>query len=160
MLRRLSTIGVLFCALVVPGLSQGRNGSGVGRISVSDKQDSACQPKRGSAFSLDTLRDLYICVSTDGLAGSEMKVTLILSDGNVYQVMTLPLDSEAGRSRSGGRFGVNGVVTKLPVAGTFITQYNLMGVWSVEVSINGRLIDRENFTLQGARVRDSHEREQ
>jgi hypothetical protein len=39
------------------------------------------------------------------------------------------------------------VTTLLPVAGTFITQYNMAGVWTVKVSLNGEVIGQDTFEL-------------
>jgi len=33
------------------------------------------------------------------------------------------------------------------VAGTYITQYNLAGPWTVKISLNGRPINQDYFTL-------------
>jgi hypothetical protein len=39
------------------------------------------------------------------------------------------------------------VTAALPVSGTFITQYRLAGVWTVQVGLDGRRIDHNNFEL-------------
>jgi hypothetical protein len=33
------------------------------------------------------------------------------------------------------------------VAGTYITQYNLAGQWTMKISLNGQPIDQGDFTL-------------
>ena len=43
--------------------------------------------------------------------------------------------------------GLTLVTTKLPVAGTFITQYTLAGVWTVQVALDGNQVAREYFEL-------------
>ncbi len=47
-------------------------------------------------------------------------------------------------------WGANGrvlVTAMLPVAGTFITQYNLAGSWTVRVALNGQVVGRDTFEL-------------
>jgi hypothetical protein len=39
------------------------------------------------------------------------------------------------------------VVATLPVAGTYITQHNLVGLWTVKISLNGRPVDEDHFIL-------------
>src|SRR3989442_1307847 len=47
-------------------------------------------------------------------------------------------------------WGANGrvlVTAMLPVAGTFITQYNLAGPWTVRVALNGQVVGKDTFEL-------------
>jgi hypothetical protein len=57
--------------------------------------------------------------------------------GRPYQVL------RAGWARPGEAV----VVATLPVAGTYITQYNLAGQWTMKISLNGQPIDQGDFTL-------------
>jgi len=40
------------------------------------------------------------------------------------------------------------LVATLPVAGTYISQHNLVGTWTVKISLNGRPVDSDQFTLR------------
>jgi len=119
---------------------------------------------RGRDFVLQDLRDLYVCVAWWGLAGTySAQLTFLLPDGNVYQTMTLAfVTPEApatvqtvevdGRQqevkRAGrGRQGEALVVAMLPVAGTYISQYNFVGLWTVKVALNGQPVDQDSFVL-------------
>ena len=128
-------------------------------------EDSAtvCQPGPHE-FMLNELRQLYVCVVWAGLAGTySAQLTFVSPDGHVYQTMTLAfVTPEApatvavveteGRhhevTRAGWRHrGETVVVAALPVAGTYITQHNLTGFWTVKVALNGRLVDQDHFIL-------------
>ena len=39
------------------------------------------------------------------------------------------------------------VVATLPVAGTYITQHNLAGLWTVKISLNGKPVNEDHFVL-------------
>ena len=84
-------------------------------------------------------------------------------DGHVYQTMTQAFVTPEARAtvatvevqgqqhgvkRAGwGRKGESVVVATLPVAGTYITQHNLTGLWTVKISLNGRPVDEDHFVL-------------
>ena len=46
-----------------------------------------------------------------------------------------------------GRQGETVLVATLPVAGTYITQHDLAGYWTVKISLNGRPVDQDHFIL-------------
>lgn len=48
--------------------------------------------------------------------------------------------------------GDGAVITVLPVAGTFITQHNLVGTWTVRVLLDGQLALTANFRLKKQEV--------
>src|SRR6266850_2006708 len=120
-------------------------------------EGSACQPGERQ-FGLNDVPDLYVCVVLGGLTGKHVaQVTFLLPDGHVYQTMTAPfmtIDTPAttdpmveveGRRLEAKRagWGANGdvmVTLPLPVAGTFITQYSLAGLWTVRVAVDGMTI--------------------
>lgn len=137
-------------------------------VHFGDQAKHACRPHGArfseSSFFLDELRDLYICVIWHDLAGTYVEqLTFILPDGNLYQVLTVPFVTpgasgpaevevdgrlfEVIEARWVGK-GETGVVTVLPVAGTYITQRSLVGRWTVGVSLNGRLIGQLPLTLK------------
>jgi hypothetical protein len=40
------------------------------------------------------------------------------------------------------------LVATLPVAGTYITQHNLVGLWTVKISLDGRPVDEGTVVLR------------
>lgn len=128
-----------------------------------DSEESACR-SRHKVFSLDEIRNLYICTIWRGLMGTYVEhVAFMTPDGNIYQVLTLPFTTPglhgpeevevAGRRhkvRRAKKFGEEEteVLAILPVAGTYITQYNLSGRWTVKVSLDGQLIEQERVILK------------
>jgi hypothetical protein len=133
----------------------------VSRILFGKSQETACQPGQRDFF-LEEVRDLYVCVAWRGLAGTYVeRLAFIAPDSNVYQALTVAFTTPGVRASvdaveiegqqhqvTGSALGASGetlVLTSLPVAGTFITQQNLVGLWRVEVSLNGQLIDRGDF---------------
>ncbi len=140
------------------------NGGQVREVFFGTTEGSACQPG-DRAFVLADLSDLYVCVIWAGLSGKYVaKITFVLPDGNVYQTMTVPfltvdapasidpmveIDGQQVQAKRAG-WGANGeamVTVVLPVAGTFITQYSMGGLWTVRVALNGQIVDQDNFDL-------------
>ena len=136
----------------------------VSRVGFGESEQTACRRDRARDFALEELRDLYLCVAWRGLSGTHVEqLTLRTPDGAVYQTLTVPFTTpgaptpadavevegrrhevqHSGRSPRGETL----VLAVLPVAGTFITQYHLVGLWTVEVSLNGRLIATDQFSL-------------
>ena len=127
-------------------------------------EGTACQPGTRE-FALTAVPDLYVCVVWKGLSGKYAEqLTFVLPDGNVYQTMTVPFMTidmpatadptiqVAGRTLVAKRagWGANGatlVTAALPVSGTYITQYTLAGLWTVQVALDGHRIDQNNFEL-------------
>jgi hypothetical protein len=135
----------------------------VREVFFSTREDTACQPGV-RRFVLDDVRDLYVCVVWAGVAGKYAEqLTFVSPDGHVYQTLTVPF-ATADTTTAGsmieieGRrlqvkaagWGANGealVTAALPVAGTFITQRTLVGLWKVEVGLNGRPLNEDTFEL-------------
>src|SRR5205823_13408885 len=46
-----------------------------------------------------------------------------------------------------GASGTTLVTARLPVSGTFITQYSLTGLWTVQIALNGQGLDHDFFDL-------------
>jgi hypothetical protein len=107
----------------------------------------------GASFEVGKLRDLYVFVTWPNTSGTlTQTVEFYLPNGSLYlkrstnfmvrkgQPVARPLSGETlppeffTTSR-----GVPAVVTLLPVAGTYITQRNLLGTWTVRVLLNGAL---------------------
>jgi hypothetical protein len=127
-------------------------------------RNTVCQPG-GRQFILSSVDGLYVCVVWQGLAGSYAEqLTFVAPDGHVYQTVTVPFVTAGatppanGIQSEGRRFevtpagwGANGealVIGALPVAGTFIRQRALVGLWTVKVALNGgQMIEEDTFEL-------------
>jgi hypothetical protein len=116
-----------------------------------------------SSFTVGALRDLYVFVTWPNVSGDLLQtVEFYLPGGSLYmkkdtQFRVLSGGSTAlavpGATPVPAQFltssqGVPTVVTMLPVAGTYITQYNLLGNWSVRVLLNGTFVQSAQFTLK------------
>jgi hypothetical protein len=135
----------------------------VREIFISEREDSACQPG-ARQFMLEDVQGLYACVVWRGLAGAyAQQVTFVSPDGQVYQTLTQAFATAqtpaTGTVEVAGRryevkpagWGANGatlVTAALPVAGTYITRYNIAGLWTVRVSLDGQLFGQESFELR------------
>lgn len=106
-------------------------------------KNMVCQPG-GRQFTLGPEEDVYVCVIWQGLAGSYAEqLTFVAPDGHVYQTVTVPFET-AGATLSNGETLVVGA---LPVAGTFIRQRALVGLWTVKVGLNGQVLTEDSFEL-------------
>lgn len=84
--------------------------------------------RNGQHFDADHLRSLLIQVQWKTLVGVHtQRLELITPDGSVYQNLTAPVSSATGTAV---------VETRLPVAGTWITEYDLHGRWTVNVYLD------------------------
>src|SRR5881397_2951693 len=135
----------------------------VREVFFGEREETVCQPG-GREFMLENLRALQVCIVWAGLSGTYWTQLEFLSpDGHVYQTMTqafvtpeatatvgtVEVQGRPYQVRQAGwaRPGEAVVVATLPVAGTYITQYNLAGPWTVKISLNGRPINQDYFTL-------------
>jgi hypothetical protein len=146
-----------------PGAAEGAPRTQVREVSFGEREETACRPGHRD-FVLEDLRDLHVCIVWSGLAGTYWaQLTFVAPDGNVYQTMTLAFVTPdapapratvevAGRQHAVKRAGWRGrgetvVVATLPVAGTYISQHNLAGIWTVKISLNGQPVDWDTFIL-------------
>src|SRR5213083_2609318 len=130
----------------------------VREVFFGEREETVCQPG-GREFMLENLRDLQVCIVWAGLSGTYWTQLEFQSpDGHVYQTMTqafvtpeatatvgtVEVQGRPYQVRQAGwaRPGEAVVVATLPVAGTYITQYNLAGPWTVKISLNGRPINQ------------------
>src|SRR5438552_4298925 len=147
----------------VPSEIPSANQMEVREVLYSDSADTACLPGNRQ-FTLEDVRGLYVCVVWSGLAGTyAQQVTFESPDGHVYQTITSAFATAQGGATGGtlrfgerdypvqaAGWGANGrvlVTAMLPVAGTFITQYNLAGPWTVRVALNGQVVGKDTFEL-------------
>ncbi len=150
-----------------PSASSARRPSHNGQVTAvrfGTSEDTACHSD-DRQFRFEDVGDLYVCVAWTGLSGKYAEqVTFLSPDGNVYQTVTVafmtvdtpttvdPMIEVEGRrleaKRAGwGASGTTLVTARLPVSGTFITQYSLAGLWTVQVALNGRGLDHDFFDL-------------
>jgi hypothetical protein len=172
MARRVTGSVVLVAAVAValcwcPGTAKAAAPTQLAEVLVSDREQAACRPGHRD-FVLEDVRDLYACVVLPGLEGTHYaQLTFVSPDGNVYQTMTVafvtpdaPVTKQmlvvAGRAHKVKRVGwrargESAVVVTLPVAGTHIAQHNLVGLWTVKMSLNGQPLDWGDFYLHPRR---------
>lgn len=107
-------------------------------------------------FALQDLRNLYVFVTWPGLKGKHVQVVeFVLPDGHLYERKETAFKlggKKKGKKKKAKPWliksrGARGVVTVLPVAGTFITQHNLSGTWTIRVFLDGELVQLSQFTL-------------
>ena len=111
------------------------------RILFCDTPGTSCSP--ASSFSVSKLRDLNIVVNWTNLSlGNHAQILTVLhTAGGPYQSFhnSFLIDRQAGGSHS--------TSDALPVAGTWIVQRSLTGVWTAEAWLDGRVIARGSVTL-------------
>ena len=136
--RRGLFLAALGLAAALPACPQGSSGGGgasSGRAAVSfcESADPSCVP--ATDFSIASLLDLYVSVGWMGAsAGSHLQtIRFLLPDQNLYQAIETPFEVAQGSG------GTALTVQALPVAGSYITQRSLTGIWAVEVWLDGRL---------------------
>ncbi|MFZ0412210.1 MAG: hypothetical protein WA737_08295 [Candidatus Acidiferrales bacterium] len=100
-----------------------------------------CSP--AGSFSVAALRDLVITVNWSGVAPGNHAQTLelLLPGGGLLQSMKTGFKIPAG---SNGSFSA---VRVLPVAGTWISQKQETGNWSVQVALDGKPVASQSLEL-------------
>jgi len=121
-----------------------------------DSDDLQCRLKRPRPFDITDIRDLWVFVAWKDLPAGVHRQDLrfTLRRGEHYQTLTTSFSTAAlpGLAphvqipkQSQGEPTVTSV---LPVAGTWITQHTLTGIWQVEVFLDGQSITKAQFELQ------------
>jgi hypothetical protein len=98
--------------------------------------------KAGSRFTADRVNDLLVTVQWKFVEDDLVqRIHLIAPDGAVYQRMAVPIPENRKTE------------TRVPVAGTWITQHSLYGAWCVEVFLDGvpEPVARRGFVLNPSR---------
>ena len=90
-----------------------------------------------STFSLATLRDLRIIAWWNVGGAHVQRLELRAPDGSLYQRLTRPFDTRTSvvQKRGAHQRGVP-VETRLPVGGTWITEYSLVGSWRIDLYLD------------------------
>jgi hypothetical protein len=111
------------------------------QILFCDTPGTSCSP--ASSFSVSKLRDLHIVVKWSNLSlGNHEEILVVLyTDNGPYQsfhrgFLVAP--------ESNGAFSSSDA---LPVAGTWIVQRSLTGLWTVEASLDGHIVASQTVTL-------------
>jgi hypothetical protein len=152
-LARVVLLGaIVCCAMALAGCGAANVGSGPGTppvppppaaaaVSLCDNVAPGCTPS--SSFSLNSLREMGIKVAWSSVAAGNhaQKVALLLPDGHIYQVI------ETGFRIPTSPSGSFTSVQRLPIAGTFITQRSLTGMWTVQVSLDDAPMTSQTFQL-------------
>ena len=147
-MKRFATIAALFSlagwlALAGPAAAfPGNATSHVDSARVSFKAiDTRGHARGGDRFSPDDLGTLVIAVSWQTLVGVHMqRVELVTPDGSLYQSFTTEVASYDGRAL---------IETPVRVGGTWITEYQMFGDWTVNVYLDNdtTLVATGRFTL-------------
>lgn len=95
-------------------------------------------------FSLGSLRDLQVNVDWKNMPGGThtQEITFLLPNGVVYQTVS------QGFGLAEGALGSPSVSDALPVEGTYITQRELTGQWTVQVSLDGKVMAMQTVEFQ------------
>lgn len=129
------------CALQSSSADGGSPVSATAVISLCDDAVSGCPPV--TSFSLSTIRDLVIKVDWFGVSpgnhAQELKV-LLPQGGALEASQTGFLVNLAGGSEFSS-------VRKIPLAGTWVTQRQETGTWSVQVSLDGAPIASQTVEM-------------
>ena len=98
----------------------------------------------GTEFSAQSLGDLRIVVEYRDLSGINhtQRIELYSPDGSLYQRFSTAFKVAATVAKLKASDRWEPVETRLPVWGTWITQYSLFGAWLVEV-----YLDRERMPI-------------
>lgn len=143
----LLSVGMFGCALMPPSqgdspiLPTGNSAQPSAQIRFCNTPGINCVA--ATSFSISKLRDLNIVVKWSNLAtGNHAQILTVLhAAGGAYQsfhkgFMVSP--------NSNGSFSTS---ASLPVAGTWIVQRSMVGVWTVEAFLDGRVVARQSLTL-------------
>ena len=109
----------------------------IASLTFTDRMIEGQLPVAKSSFPIGTTSDLYIGIGFLGMgATTKHTIYIFAPDGSFYQRIEVPVSEEAAR-HGGARTDQNGpltvVWTSLPIAGSYITQYNLTGRWRVDL---------------------------
>lgn len=90
----------------------------------------------GEDFWGPAVRELQITVGWNVPGSHTQQLDLFTPDGALYRRFGAAFDGDA--ARFAGQGGRTAVETRLPVGGTWITEYSLFGAWRVDVYLGGQ----------------------
>lgn len=124
-------------------------------ISISDEEDRLFLTDSNSEFSINTIIDVYIGVKFIGYSGiHNIKINTYLPDGNLYRSKSLDIDFSISSLYSSNDIIVeiesSSAIIKdiIPIAGTEIAIFNLIGNYKVEVLLDQNVVAVSNFILK------------
>jgi uncharacterized lipoprotein YajG len=111
-------------------------------VRLCDSAASSCVS--AGSFSLASIRDLNVNVDWQNVPGGThtQQLAMVLPNGVVYQTIS------QGFGIAEGTVGSPTVSDAMPVAGTFITQRQLTGDWTVQISLDGAVVGSQKFALE------------
>ncbi len=111
-------------------------------IRVCDSLTAGCSGE--SSISLGALHDLQVSVDWTNMPGGthSQQIAFLLPNGVVYQTVS------HGFAVPDGALGSPTVSDGMAVAGTYITQRQMTGNWTVQVSLDGAVISSQQVTLE------------
>ncbi len=105
---------------------------------------SVCDPVN-NAFDINTTRDVTILSELSNVTGAHTEeLRFILPNGDLYQSMTTTFDTTTGQGLQPDT-ELPTVSNILPVAGTWIQMRAIRGAWTVQVYLDGQLMN--SYTL-------------
>ncbi len=114
--------------------------SPVASMSLCNQTPAGCSA--AASYSLGSMRDLAVNVQWSHVPeGTHTATFEILQPGDgLYQAQNVSFVADAAAAS-----GQTSVL--VPVAGTWITQRGLTGIWTVRVSLDGTAMGKQTFTL-------------
>jgi hypothetical protein len=111
-------------------------------VRVCDSETPDCTGEIN--FSLSSVRDLQVNADWKNMPGGThtQEITFLLPNGVVYQTVS------HGFGAAEGTFGAPTISDAMPVAGTYITQRELTGDWTVQISLDGAVVGSQKIQLQ------------
>jgi hypothetical protein len=111
-------------------------------VRVCDTETPNCAGETN--FSLSSLRDLQVSLDWKNIPGGThtQEIALLLPNGVVYQTVSHGFGVDVGS------LGSPTVSDSIPVAGTLITQREMTGQWTVQVSLDGAVLGRQIIQFQ------------
>ena len=97
-----------------------------------------------TTFSLGSLLDLQVNADWKNMPGGThtQEIAFLLPNGVVYQTVS------HGFGVAEGTFGAPTISDAMPVAGTYITQRELTGDWTVQISLDGAVVGTQTIQFQ------------
>lgn len=111
-------------------------------VRVCDSETPNCTGETN--FNLSSVRDLQVNTDWKNMPGGThtQEITFLLPNGVVYQTVS------HGFGVAEGTFGTPTISDAMPVAGTYITQRELTGDWTVQVSLDGAVVGTQAIQFQ------------
>lgn len=108
-------------------------------VSLCDSGETGCSS--GTSFRLSVIRDLGVGVDWKNVPGGThtQQIALVQPNGVVYQTVSHSFGVPDNK------LGAPKIADVIPIAGTFITQRDQVGEWSIEVSLDGQTVGTQKF---------------